>query len=370
MNFPSLFSPLQLGAYRLRNRVILAPLTRMRAGPGNVPHELNARYYAQRAGAGLVIAEATQVAADGQGYPNTPGIHSPEQTAGWRLVTDAVHKAGGVIFLQLWHVGRISHPSMQPGGAPPIAPSAVTPRGKALTPQGPVPFEAPRALELGEIPGVIERFRHGAMNALAAGFDGVEIHGANGYLIEQFTNDRTNLRTDAYGGSPANRSRLLFEIADAVVGVWGRDRVGLRLSPFGGANDSFDSDPLGTYGAIVRRLSGLGLAYLHLIEPRASGAGGSDRIREDAPFAAALFRPMYSGVLIAAGGFTRQSAMDTVSRGIADAVAFGRIFLANPDLPRRLEADAPLNPYDRSTFYGGGARGYTDYPSLGERAAE
>lgn len=364
-----LFSKLHVGTIELAHRVVMAPLTRMRAEPpGNSPGPLNALYYGQRATpGGLLITEATQVSPQGQGYPGTPGIHSAEQIAGWRLVTEAVHARSGLIFLQLWHVGRISHRSHQPGGDLPIAPSAVQPRGNAVTASWKQePFETPREILATEIPSIVAQFREGARNALMAGFDGVEIHSANGYLLDQFLRDGTNRRSDAYGGSFENRARLLFEVVAAAAGIYGPDRVGVRLSPFGSFNDMRDSDPIGLFSYVIRELGALGLAYLHLVEARAdeaeavppawSGSGPAPT--------AALFRPLYPGVQIAAGGFTRHSAEAAVNAGVADAVAFGRLFIANPDLPKRLELGAELNAYDRSTFYGGGAKGYVDYPAL------
>jgi N-ethylmaleimide reductase len=360
-----LFSPLRMGDLDLPHRVLMAPLTRMRAGPGNVPTELNATYYAQRASAGLIIAEATQVSPDGQGYPKTPGIHSPEQIAGWRRVTDAVHAAGGRIALQLWHVGRISHPSHQPGGAAPIAPSALRPEGKIMNAAfEPVPYETPRAIDTAEIPDVVAKFRTGAENAKAAGFDAVEIHGANGYLLEQFLDDSTNHRTDAYGGSIANRARLLLEVVDAVAGVWGAGRVGVRLSPFGTANESADSDPMALHGHVIPALAERSLAFLHLIEPRASGAGRADVDYADRPSAARLFRHLWPGTLVAAGNFGAADGRAFVAEGWADAIAYGRYFISNPDLPARIAKGAALTPYHRPTFYGGDAKGYTDYPTL------
>ena len=361
-----LLAPLQVGPHLLPNRVLMAPLTRMRAMSGEVPHQLNATYYAQRASAGLVITEATQVSPQGQGYPGTPGIHSAEQVEGWRLVTQAVHAAGGRIFLQLWHVGRISHSSFQPDGRPPVAPSAVQPPGRIRTREGEVTtFETPRALERDEIAGVVEDFRRGAVNAMSAGFDGVELHGANGYLIEQFLQSRLNQRTDEYGGSIENRARFLFEVLEAVIGVWGADRVSVRLSPNGIANDSGEADPEPLYGHVIGRLAPLGLAYLHLIEPRSSDSGRRDEGADVMEPISALptYRRLYPGVLVAAGGFTPGSAAEAVSEGHADAVAFGRLFIANPDLPERIRRGAPLNPYDRSTFYTAGEAGYTDYPA-------
>lgn len=359
----TLFSPLQMGRTQLPNRVVMAPLTRNRALAGDVPGALNAEYYAQRASAGLIISEATQISQQGQGYPSTPGIYTAEQVAGWRLVTEAVHAEGGRIFLQLWHVGAISHSSFQPGGGPPVSPSGVPPQsGQAVTADWkPVPFETPRALEPGEIPGILEDYRWAAENALAAGFDGVEVHGANGYLLEQFLLGHSNLRTDAYGGSIENRSRLLMEVMDTVIGLWGADRVGVRLSPWGrGYTGETDTVPL--YTSVMKRLEAKNLAYVHLIEPHQRE--GAAPVPEEARSPLVTFRPFYPGVIITAGGYRRESAMEAVESGLADAVAFGRLFIANPDLPRRLMENKPLNPYDRSTFYGGKEHGYIDYPEL------
>ncbi|MCR6735168.1 MAG: alkene reductase [Afipia sp.] len=369
---PSLFSPLQVGPYTLSHRVVMAPLTRMRAEKNSfAARTLNAEYYAQRATAGgLIIAEASPVVPSGRGNPGTPGIYSSEQIKGWREVTDAVHAKGGVIFLQLWHVGRVSHSSFQPGGGLPVAPSAVPIPGNTMTASGTqAPYETPRALETDEIAGVIESFRQGALNAMEAGFDGIELHGANGYLIEQFLQSRTNLRTDQYGGSIANRARLLLEIADAVIGVWGANRVAVRLSPYGVANDSGEPDPMPLYSYVIRSLDPLGLAYLHFVEPRSSGAGRAEVNHANAPSAMELFRPMWHGVLISAGGFDGKSAEAAVSAGHADAIAFGRTFISNPDLVERVRSGAPLNPYNRATFYGGEEAGYTDYPTLKELEA-
>lgn len=363
----SLFSPLRVGAYELSHRVVMAPLTRMRSQqPGNIPTSLNATYYGQRSTpGGLIIAEATQISPSGQGYPGTPGIHSPEQIAGWRLVTDAVHDKGGLIFLQLWHVGRISHPSHQPNGILPVAPSAIRPEGSTLNASWEmVPFETPRALDISEIPGLIDDYRAAAANALAAGFDGVEIHSANGYLLDQFLQDKTNTRTDAYGGSIPNRVRLLLEVVDAVIGVWGADKVGVRLSPYGTFNDMGDSNPVELFTHAIASLSERGIAYLHLVEPRSSSSGGSDEVNHNAPEVANLFKSSFAGTLIAAGGFTGESASQSVMEGKADAIAFGRMFISNPDLPHRLKLGVSLNRYDRATFYGGSEQGYTDYPSL------
>ena len=371
MNFPSLFSPLRIGPYQLKHRVVMAPLTRMRAEkPSLAPRPLNVEYYAQRATpGGLIIAEASPVAATGFGSPGVPGIYTDAQTKGWRAVVDAVHAKGGLIFLQLWHVGRVSHSSFQPGGVLPVAPSAVPIPAdlKAMTADGKVAaYETPRALATGEISGIVDAFRQGARNALAAGFDGVEIHGANGYLIEQFLQSHTNLRTDQYGGSIANRARLLMEIAQAAIEVWGPNRVGVRLSPYGVANGSGEADPMPLYTHVVEALNPLGLAYLHFIEPRSSGAGRAEVNHQNVPSAMVLFRPIWRGVLITAGGFTGETADAAIAAGHADAIAFGRIFISNPDLPRRLREGFPLTPYNRATFYGGEEAGYTDYPVYGE----
>jgi N-ethylmaleimide reductase len=367
MKFPSLFSPLQIGPYHLKHRVALAPLTRMRAAkPSLAPRALNAEYYAQRTTpGGLLIAEASPVLASGFGNSGVPGIYSDAQIAGWREVVDAVHAKGGIIFLQLWHVGRVSHSSFQPGGALPVAPSAVAIPAdlKTSTADGKlVSYETPRALATSEIPGLIEAYRQGAANALKAGFDGVEIHGANGYLIEQFLQSHTNLRTDQYGGSIENRSRFLMEVTKAVIDVWGADRVGVRLTPYGIANGSGEADPMPLYSHVVKSLDPLGLAYLHFIEPRSSGAGRAEVNHQNVPSAMVLFRPLWSGKLITAGGFTGETANAAIADGHADAIAFGRIFISNPDLPKRLAHDHPITPYNRATFYGGEAAGYTDYP--------
>ena len=371
MNFPLLFSPLQVGPYRLSHRVVMAPLTRMRAEkPSLAPRPLNAEYYGQRATpGGLIIAEASPVMATGHGSPGTPGIYSEAQIKGWRGVVDAVHAKGGLIFLQLWHVGRVSHSSFQPGGVLPVSSSAVPISASLKTmtaDRKPSVYETPRALETNEIAGVVDGFRQAARNALRAGFDGVEIHGANGYLIEQFLQSHTNVRTDQYGGSIENRARFLMEIMQAVIGVWGADRVGVRLSPYGVANDSGESDPMPLYTHVIKSLDPLGLAYLHFVEPRSSGAGRAEVNHQNVPSAMVLFRPIWNGVLISAGGFTGETAEAAIAAGHADAIAFGRIFISNPDLPRRLKHGFPLTPYNRATFYGGEEAGYTDYPVYGE----
>ncbi len=366
MKTPTLFTPLQLGALTLSNRIVMAPLTRMRAGmPGNIPTALNATYYRQRATAGLIVTEATPISATGHGYFHTPGIHTPAQAEGWKLVTDAVHQAGGKIFLQLWHVGRQSHNDLQPGGALPVAPSAIASGGQS--PVAPGIFKTqpvPRALETTEIPTLVDDYRHAAALAQIAGFDGVEIHAANGYLLEQFLSDHANVRTDRYGGSLANRARLLLEVTAAVTAVWSGERVGIRLSPantFGGIQHK---DRLGTYRHVVNELNPFKLAYLHLVEPRV--AGNSDLDTFDDTLSSHHFRELISGDtrLISAGGHSRASGVQTVESGQADAVAYGRQFIANPDLVARLATDAPLNSYDRTSFYGGAGQGYIDYPFL------
>lgn len=357
-----LLSPVKLGAYELPNRMVMAPLTRNRAGEGNVPRRLNATYYAQRASAGLIISEASQVSPQGLGYPGTPGIYSQEQVEGWRLVTDAVHERGGRIFLQLWHVGRISHPLLQQNGELPVAPSAIAPEGEAQTYEGSHPYVTPRALETEEIPGIIEQYRKGAENALAARFDGVEVHSANGYLLDQFLQDSTNQRTDQYGGSIENRTRLLLEVTEAVTSVWGADRVGVRLSPSGTFNSMHDSNPKALFSYVASQLNRFGLAYLHLVEPRTESDSPVDDPETGLP--SKYFRPIFNGTIISAGGHNRETGNAIVAAGEADLVAYGRLFIANPDLPERFALNAPLNTPDRSTFYGGDERGYTDYPPL------
>jgi N-ethylmaleimide reductase len=357
----TLFSPVKVGPYAISHRVVMAPLTRMRAEPGDLPSELMVEYYTQRATeGGLIVSEATPVSQQGYGYAMVPGIYADAQIEGWRRVTDAVHQKGGRIFLQLWHVGRQSHPDLQPGHAAPVAPSAIQADGYAYSVNGEVPFSMPRALELREIPAIVEDFRAGARRALLAGFDGVEIHGANGYLPDQFLQDGTNKRTDAYGGPIENRARFFLEVTDAAISVWGAERVGVRISPSGTYGSMHDSDPAATFGYLTEQLSRRGIAYLHVVEPRIKG---TETIDEDADtIAARHLRPKFDGTLIAAGGFTKEGAEQIVADGHADLVAFGRSFIANPDLPARLRLDLPLNRYDRSTFYGGDARGYTDYP--------
>jgi len=359
-NADVLFQPLVLGPLTLPNRIVMAPLTRSRADHTTLaPHDLNATYYAQRASAGLIIAEATQIMPEGQGYAWTPGIYSAEQIAGWRKVTDAVHAKGGHIVLQLWHVGRISHPDLQPGGAAPVAPSAIKPEGAAFTESGFKPFETPRALELDEIPSIVAQYGKAATNAIEAGFDGVEVHAANGYLIDQFLRDKTNQRTDAYGGSIENRTRFLVEATEAAAQAIGRDRVGVRLSPLSPFNDISDSNPEPLFVRAVERLSELGIAYIHVIEGETQGArapeGGFDLAR---------LRQAFKGVYIGNNNYDPALAIERVASGAVDLVAFGRPFIANPDLVERIRRGAPLAEPDRDTLYGGGAAGYTDYPTF------
>ena len=371
-----LFQPYKLGPLTLPHRIVMAPLTRSRARQlGNVPTSLNACYYAQRASAALIVSEATQVSMQGQGYAWTPGIHSREQVESWRLVTEAVHDAGGRIFLQLWHVGRISHPSLQPDNMLPVAPSAITPAGNAFIENEKgegqlVPFVRPRALQIEEMPYIVQQYVRGARNALAAKFDGVEVHGANGYLIDQFINSSTNHRTDAYGGPVANRARLLMEVVEAASEVWGPDRVGVRLSPLGILNDINDAEPETTFGAIARALNDFRFAYLHIVNPAAAAIEKGEAPDARAQRMLALMREKYRGTLIIAGGFDRGTAEAWLEQGNADLIAFGRKFLANPDLPDRFRARKSLNADDPATYYGGGAKGYTDYPSLAQERGE
>lgn len=348
---PTLFDPLKLGDLTLKNRVLMSPLTRCRAVDGRVPNALMAEYYRQRAGAGLIMTEATIVSAQGAGYPDTPGIWSKEQVEGWKLTTKAVHEAGGLIFLQLWHVGRVSHPHYLNGELP-VAPSAVAPRGHVSLLRPKQSFPVPRALERSEIPAIVADFKKGAQNAQAAGFDGVEIHGANGYLLDQFLQDSTNRRTDDYGGSIENRARLHLEIADACVSVWGAGRVGMHLAPRCDAHDMGDSDPAKTFGYLATELGRRKLAFICARESQAE------------PRLGPALKKAFGGAYIANEGLDKASAQRLLDAGEADAVAFGKLFIANPDLPRRLKDDAPLNAWDMSTFYAPGPKGYTDYPAL------
>jgi N-ethylmaleimide reductase len=354
---PHLFTPIEIGPLKLPNRIVMAPLTRSRAGPGNVPTSLSALYYAQRASAGLIISEASQIMPEGQGYISTPGIHSAEQIEGWKCVTGAVHACGGRMVLQLWHVGRISHQSFQPGGALPVAPSAIQPKGQAFTAKGFEPIPKPRALELAEIPAIIAQYAQAARNAIEAGFDGVEVHSANGYLLDQFLRDGSNKRNDAYGGSIENRSRFLLEAVDAVAAAIGPERTGVRISPQNGQNDIADSDPQSLFNHVAAALAGKGLSYLHVIE----GDTGGVAVPE---FDYVKIKRLFGGIVIANNAFNKDRANEAIEQGRADLVAFGKDFIGNSDLVVRLYFDAPLNVASRETFYGGGEPGYTDYPTL------
>ncbi|MEK0083122.1 alkene reductase [Benzoatithermus flavus] len=352
-----LFTPTRLGAIEIPNRVLMAPLTRSRARRDEVPGPLAALYYAQRASAGLIVTEATQMGPGAQGYILTPGLYTEAQAEGWRKVTDAVHAAGGRIVVQLWHCGRVSHESFQPGGALPVSASAVRLEGQSWTYDGMQPHPIPRALETDEIPGLVAQFRRAAEYAKAAGFDGVEVHGANGYLIDQFLRDGTNRRTDRYGGSPENRARFLLEVTEAVAEVWGADRVGVRLSPLNPFNGMSDSDPATTFGHAAQALNRFGLAYLHVVEQM--GAPLSPEQQE----ILRRIRERWHGPYLANGGYDAARGAEAIERGWATAVTYGKLFIANPDLPLRFLTGTPLNEPDQSTFYGGDAKGYTDYPA-------
>ena len=361
---PNLFTPVRVGDLSLPHRIVMAPLTRMRAGEGNVPQPMNVEYYTQRASAALIITEATQISSQGVGYPHTPGIHTEEQIAGWQKITQAVHQQGGRMFLQLWHVGRVSHPDLQPHGELPVAPSAIAPEGMAATYEGEKPFVVPHALRIEEIAQIVEDYRQAAKNAMEAGFDGVEIHSANGYLLDEFLQDGSNQRSDSYGGSIANRARLLMEVTEAVTEVWGGNRVGVRLSPSSTFMSMHDSNPEELFGYVGKELNRFGLAYLHIVEPRIKG---DTKVEEDSNgLGVKFFRPIFAGTLITAGGYTRETGNEVLASGNADLVAYGRLFIANPDLPQRFKLQAPLNDYDRSTFYAQEKEGYIDYPTLAE----
>ncbi len=366
-----LFQPVALGPLTLTNRIVMAPLTRSRAAKGGIPRQLNAEYYAQRATAGLILSEATNISQQGKGYAFTPGIYNEEQVAGWRLVTDAVHAKGGHIFCQLWHVGRISHPDLQQWGRLPVAPSAIRPEGQAFTETGFKPHVTPRALDTDEIPGIVRDYAHAAAYARRAGFDGVEIHAANCYLLDQFLRDSTNRRTDRYGGNLENRTRFPLEVAAAVTEAWGGgERVGIRLSPLAPqpGDTPLDSDPMETYGYLVERLNDYGLVYLHCIEGETQGS------RDEPPgFSFQRLRGLFRGLYMANNGYDRALALRARRENLADLICFGRPFIANPDLVERLRTGAPLAEAPRETWYGGGAHGYTDYPTLAEgrpRAAD
>lgn len=360
----ALFDPVAVGGFQLGNRMVMAPLTRNRAGPGLVPGPLAAEYYRQRASAGLIISEATQISAQAQGYAHTPGCYTEAQVIAWRKVTDAVHAEGGTIFVQLWHTGRVSHTSFQPDGRAPVGPSAIQAKAQTFIggDNGAGHFadcSMPRALELDEIPGIITDFRLASLRAMDAGFDGVEIHGAHGYLLDAFLRDGSNHRSDAYGGSIKNRARLLIEVMETCAGAIGADRMGLRISPVSTANDSHDSNPQPLFEHVVDQLDPLGLAYIHVVEGDTGGA------RDNLPFDYAALRDLFDGVWMVNNGYSRDMAIDAIASGRADLVSFGRAFLANPDLVARLQSNSALNPLmDQTTIYGGGAHGYTDYPML------
>lgn len=358
MTASKLFEPYKLGDIQLSNRTVMAPLTRNRAVAGFVPNPLAIEYYGQRASAGLLITEASQVSQQGQGYQDTPGIYSKEQIAGWRKVTDRVHERGGKIFIQLWHVGRVSHTSLQENNQAPVAPSAVRAKGKTFVGGTFADVSEPRALTLDEIPGVIDSFKRAGANAIAAGFDGVEIHGANGYLLDQFAKDGANKRTDAYGGSIENRAKLMLEVSKAVASEIGGERTGIRISPVTPANDISDSNPQPLFDHIVDGLSAQKLVYIHVIEGSTGGP------RDNAPFDYDSLRKRFKGTYIANNGYDLALANKQLDANKADLIAFGKLFISNPDLVERFKAGAPLNEFDKNTFYGGGAKGYTDYPTL------
>jgi N-ethylmaleimide reductase len=364
MTDTTLFQPYTLGPLQLANRIVMAPLTRNRAGAGLVPSAHAATYYGQRASAGLLITEATQISADAQGYQDTPGLYTPAQIEGWRQVTEAVHARGGKIFVQLWHVGRISHVDLRPGGTAPVAPSAIRAAAKTFVHNGFHDVSEPRALRLDEIAGIVEDFRQAAANALAAGFDGVEVHGANGYLLEQFIKDGANTRADAYGGSIENRARLLLEVTAAVAKEIGADRTGVRLSPVSSAGAISCSDPQPQYDHIAEQLSALDIVYLHVVEGATGGA------RDAAPFDFDALRTRFKNTYLANNGYDLPLAQARLAAGQADLFAFGRPFIGNPDLVERLKTGAPLAAFNPATLYGGGAAGYTDYPSLAGSSAQ
>lgn len=366
-NVNALFNPIRVGALDLPNRLVMAPLTRSRAGqPGDVPTDMNAAYYRQRASMGLIITEATQVSPQGKGYAFTPGIYSDEQIDGWRKVTEAVHEAGGRIMLQLWHVGRISRPELQPDGATPVAPSAIRPRGAKTfisATSGMVDVLEPRALATDEIPDVVNQFRRGAQNAMQAGFDGVEIHGANGYLVDQFLRSDTNRRTDQYGGSVRNRLRFPLEVVEAVCEVWGPERAGIRVSPTGSFNDMHDNDPSTTFGELAKELDRIGVAYIEVVEDSFQGNHFNGRPE---PVIDAI-RAGFHGIYMGNGAYSADEADARIRAGRCELVSFGRLVISNPDLLERFRRGAPLNDWDSSTFYGGDERGYLDYPLLADR---
>jgi N-ethylmaleimide reductase len=365
MTKSTLFDAINIGGLNLPNRIVMAPLTRNRALPdGDVPHALNAEYYAQRASAGLIISEAAQISPEGKGYAWTPGIYSDAQVDGWRLVTDAIHAKDGRIFIQLWHVGRVSHTSLQPNGQAPVAPSALAADAQTFDGTAFVPTSKPRALATLEMSRIVDDYRKAAINAKNAGFDGIELHAANGYLLDQFLRDGSNKRTDAYGGSLENRSRLLLEVLDALMEVWPAGRIGVRLSPFSHAGGVDDSDPMKTFSYVVKKINDLGIGYLHMVEGE---TGGTRDLPEGVSIAA--LRSLFNGIYMSNNGYDRDLATNAVDTGAVDLVAFGRPFIANPDLVDRLAQNVHLNEIDAATLYGGGAEGYTDYPTQNEEAA-
>ncbi len=350
-------TPVKIGSYQLSNRIVMAPLTRMRA-PDNIPNDMMATYYQQRASAGLIISEASPISSQGVGYPALPYIFNDAHVEGWKKIIQPIHDVNGLIFLQLWHVGRISHPDYHDGELP-VAPSAIKPKGKGVTPTGMKDFVTPRALETVELAGIVDDYRNAAKLALAAGFDGVEIHSANGYLLDQFLRDGTNTRTDNYGGSLENRARLLLEVTAAVIDVWGADKVGIRFSPSGTFNDMTDSAPESIFVYVLEQLNALSLAYVHIVDALAGDIRHGAKVVN-----LATLRKAYQGNLIVCGGYDKAKAEQVIAEGLADAVAFGQLFIANPDLVARFKVDAPLNKPDMATFYGGNEKGYIDYPTL------
>jgi N-ethylmaleimide reductase len=361
MTANSLFDPIKVGALDLRNRLVMAPLTRSRAGVERIPNALMVEYYRQRASAGLIISEATHVSEQGIGWVETPGIHTDAQVQGWTQVTEAVHQEGGKIYLQLWHTGRASHPDFRVGGALPVSASAIAAVGDAHTPLGKKPYVTPRALEIDEIPGVVQTYADATRRAQDAGFDGVEIHAANGYLIDQFIRDGSNHRTDAYGGSIENRLRFLQEVTEAVVSQWSADRVGVRLSPTNLFNDMKDSNPIATFSAAAKLLNSYGLAFLHVLE-----ALPGHFLAGEGEFVTPHLRKLFDGPLMVNGGYGRETGAEAIAQGNADLIAYGVPYIANPDLLARFRQEAPLNPPDPATFYAHGPEGYTDYPTLSQ----
>jgi N-ethylmaleimide reductase len=360
MNLNTLFSEQKLGDLNLPHRIVMAPLTRARSSqPGDIPNDMNVTYYQQRSSAALIISEATQISPQGKGYAFTPGIYSNEQIQGWKKITDKVHVRHGRIFMQLWHVGRVSHSSLQPGNFPPVAPSAIAVEGQAFTDDGMKDFETPRALDSEEIPSIVAQYRQAAINAKHAGFDGVEIHSANGYLLDQFLKDGSNRRDDNYGGSIENRVRLVIKVTQAVTEVWGGNRVGIRISPTGNFNSMSESNPQALFKHLVEQLNQFNLAYLHVVE-----RFGDD---SDKGFDFNVLRQSFNGAYMANGSYTAESAEQSLNSDLSDFVAFGVPFIANPDLPERLKQGADLNQADSTTFYGGDAKGYIDYPCLNEQ---